>query len=63
VWGRDVEGVDGLPSGAAFAAEALGFLAAGGAMTVFTSGAWVRLSSPRGHVLCRTPRASRLRES
>lgn len=63
VWGRDVEGVDGLPSGAAFAAEALGFLRAGESVAMFTSGTWVRLSSPRGHVLCRTPRASRLRES
>jgi hypothetical protein len=58
VWGRDVEGVAGLPAGAAFAAEALGFLGGGGAVTVFTSGTWVRLSSARGHVLCRTPRAS-----
>ncbi|HKU09846.1 MAG TPA: hypothetical protein VJQ61_01255 [Sinomonas sp.] len=60
VWGRDVEGVAGLPAGAAFAAEALGFLGGGEAVSVFASGTWVRLSSARGHVLCRTPRASLL---
>lgn len=57
VWGRDVDGVEGIPAGAAFAAEALGFLVPGGMMRRFDSGTWVRLSSPRGHVLCRVPRA------
>jgi hypothetical protein len=60
VWGRDVEGVPGLPAGAAFAAEALGFLGGGEAVSVFASGTWLRLTSVRGHVLCRTPRASLL---
>lgn len=55
VWGRDVEGADRLPAGAAFAAEALGFLVPGVPMQRFECGAWVRLSSPRGHVLCRIP--------
>ncbi|MDQ4502318.1 hypothetical protein [Sinomonas sp. ASV322] len=57
VWGSEVDGVEGVPSGAAFAAEALGFLVPGDTMRLFASGAWVRLSSPRGHVLCRVPRA------
>uniref|UniRef100_UPI0039F0934F hypothetical protein n=1 Tax=Sinomonas sp. G460-2 TaxID=3393464 RepID=UPI0039F0934F len=57
VWGRDVDGVEGVPAGAAFAAEALGFLVPGVPMQRFESGAWVRLSSPRGHVLCRIPGA------
>jgi hypothetical protein len=57
VWGRDVDGVAGVPAGAAFAAEALGFLAPGTPMRLFSSGSWLRLSSPRGHVLCRVPGA------
>ncbi|MEA5455291.1 hypothetical protein SPF06_11225 [Sinomonas sp. JGH33] len=57
VWGNEVDGVEGVPAGAAFAAEALGFLVPGGTMRRFAAGPWVRLSSPRGHVLCRVPRA------
>lgn len=59
VWGRDVEGVEGVPSGAAFAAEALGFLQAGEQLQLFMSGAWLRVSSPRGHILCKLPGAQR----
>lgn len=73
VWGRPIEGHDHLPAGAAFAAEALGFLgdAADGdpsgdsegaergshasadaePVQQFASGAWLRLTTRRGHVL------------
>jgi hypothetical protein len=55
VWGRDLEGTPGVPAGAAFAAHTLGFAAAGEPLDLFESGPWVRLSSHRGHVLCRRP--------
>lgn len=60
VWGRDVDGADGLPAGVAFAAEALGFLRPGETLPIFESGAWLRVSSPRGHVLCRVPGSRRV---
>lgn len=53
VWGRELPGVTGLPSGAAFAALTLGFLA-GGEQQLYRAGRWFRLSGPRGHVLART---------
>lgn len=53
VWGRGMTGVEDLPSGAAFAAFALGFLA-DGEQQVYRNGRWFRLSGPRGHVLVRT---------
>lgn len=54
VWGRDVPGVAGLPGGAAFTADALGFVGADTAeVAVLARGAWRRLSTPRGHVLAR----------
>lgn len=58
VWGRmlggpnEHEGI--LPAAAAFAAHGLGFLTPGGSATVHAQGPWTRLSSPAGHVLCRT---------
>ncbi|MEQ4565470.1 hypothetical protein [Paenarthrobacter sp. CAP02] len=53
VWGRGMPGAEDLPSGAAFAAFALGFLA-DGEQQVYRNGRWFRLSGPRGHVLVRT---------
>lgn len=52
VWGRELPDAGGLPAGAAFAALTLGFLA-DGEQSLFCSGRWFRLSSPRGHVLVR----------
>ena len=52
VWGRELPDAGGLPAGAAFAALTLGFLA-DGEQSLFRSGRWFRLSSPRGHVLVR----------
>nr|WP_217500418.1 hypothetical protein [Arthrobacter sp. C9C5] len=52
VWGRPLPDAGGLPAGAAFAALTLGFLA-DGEQSLFRSGRWFRLSSPRGHVLVR----------
>lgn len=46
--------VDKIPLGAAFAAEGLGFLPGRvGAVGIFASGPWARLSTPAGHVLAR----------
>jgi hypothetical protein len=53
VWGRDLDSVPGLPAGAAFAAEALGFLGSDEPVTLHSAGPWQRLSSVRGHVLVR----------
>ena len=53
VWGRELAGARGLPSGAAFAALTLGFLA-DGEQQLYRAGRWFRLSGPRGHVLART---------
>lgn len=54
VWGRDVDGVPGLPAGAAFAADALGFLAPHEPVALHRTGAWRRLTTQHGHVLART---------
>lgn len=55
VWSRPLPGgfEDRLPAAVAFAMFGLGFLQAGGATTVFEAPGWLRLSSPRGHVLTR----------
>ncbi|MHB1474924.1 MAG: hypothetical protein ACYDDU_08295 [Dermatophilaceae bacterium] len=52
VWARDSQTTPPIPSGAAFAAYALGFLTAEGAQ-VFAQGHWTRLSTETGHVLMR----------
>ncbi len=50
VWGRPIVGAEHIPSGAAFAAFALGFLGED-AVRVYETGPWTRLSTQRGHVL------------
>ncbi|GHF17342.1 hypothetical protein [Pseudolysinimonas yzui] len=50
VWGRPIPGAEHIPSGAAFAAFALGFLG-DDAVRLYESGPWTRLSTLRGHVL------------
>lgn len=50
VWGRDTPTTPPIPSGAAFAAYALGFLTQEGAR-VFAHGRWTRLTTATGHVL------------
>jgi hypothetical protein len=56
VWGRDIPEAGAIPAGAAFAALSLGFLpeatpTGAPAVSVFETGTWTRLTSPRGHVL------------
>jgi hypothetical protein len=53
VWGRDIEGLEDVASGGAFAALSLGFLGDTEAdeVRIFESGPWTRLTTPRGHVL------------
>ena len=53
VWGRPVEGLEFVPSGAAFAAYSLGFLAPDEPVQLFETGPWTRLSTSRGHILVR----------
>lgn len=50
VWGAMIPEHKRIPAGAAFAADALGFVAEG-SMTVHTLDNWVRLSSKAGYVL------------
>jgi len=50
VWGRPIVGAEHIPSGAAFAAFALGFLG-DDPVRLYESGPWTRLSTLRGHVL------------
>jgi hypothetical protein len=50
VWARESQTTPPIPSGAAFAAYALGFLTQGGAR-VLAHGRWTRLSTATGHVL------------
>lgn len=52
VWGRGVDGLEYVPTGAAFAAYSLGFLG-DDTVKLFETGPWTRLSSRRGHVLVR----------
>jgi hypothetical protein len=52
VWARDSPTTPPIPSGAAFAAYALGFLTQETAR-VYTHGAWTRLSTATGHILAR----------
>jgi hypothetical protein len=52
VWARDSQTTPPIPSGAAFAAYALGFLTQQSAR-VFAHGRWTRLSTATGHVLVR----------
>jgi hypothetical protein len=53
VWGRDIEGLEDVAAGGAFAAVSLGFLSDSESdeVRVFESGPWTRLTTPRGHVL------------
>lgn len=56
VWSRPIPELDFVPSGAAFAAHTLGFLAEGDdTVTVFENGSWTRLTTRRGHVLVHRP--------
>jgi hypothetical protein len=52
VWGRGVEGLEYVPTGAAFAAYSLGFLGED-PVRLFETGPWTRLTTRRGHVLVR----------
>ena len=55
VWGRPIEGLEYVPSGAGFAALTLGFLGDGSGapevVRIYETGPWTRLSTLRGHVL------------
>lgn len=52
VWGRELEGFEHVPTGAGFAAHALGFLGEDD-VRILETGPWTRLTSQRGHVLVR----------
>ena len=52
IWGRGIDGLEYVPTGAAFAAFSLGFLG-DDPVRLFETGPWTRLTSRRGHVLVR----------
>lgn len=52
VWGRGIEGLEYVPTGAAFAVYSLGFLG-DDPVRLFETGPWTRLTTRRGHVLVR----------
>ncbi len=54
VWGRPVEAWGGLPAGAAWALDGLGFTAPGGTVKLYRSGVWFRASAQFGDVLARS---------
>jgi hypothetical protein len=54
IWGRAETTLGGVVAGAAFAADALGFLADEEPVAVYRTGTWTRLTLARGHVLVRT---------
>jgi hypothetical protein len=53
VWGRDIDGLEDVAAGGAFAALSLGFLGdvAAEEVRIFESGPWTRLTTARGHTL------------
>lgn len=54
IWSSPVAGTETqMPLAMAFGAQALGFLAAGERSTLFSTGAWLRLSCGGGHVVAR----------
>ena len=54
VWMRPLDEREDVPGGAAFAADALGFIPdPDERVPLFASGSWVRLSPARGHILAR----------
>lgn len=54
IWSSPLEGITlDVPTGMAFAAQALGFLGEGGEVAVFESGRWLRISCSGGHVMAR----------
>jgi len=56
VWGRPLSpDLDGVPAGVAFAAQALGFVPDGEPAALYRCGAWIRVTTGRGHVLARPP--------
>jgi hypothetical protein len=56
VWGRPLaEQLPSVPSGVAFAADALAFLDDAEAAALYRCGPWHRLTTSRGHVLARAP--------
>jgi hypothetical protein len=56
VWGRPLtERLAAVPSGLAFAADALAFLDDAEAAALYRCGPWHRLTTSRGHALARVP--------
>jgi len=53
IWGRSIDLVSAVPTGAAFVAAGLGFLTEGEEVPIYEADGWVRLSSLHGHVLAR----------
>lgn len=53
IWGRSIDLVSSVPTGAAFVAAGLGFLTEAEDVDIFEAEGWVRLSSAHGHVIAK----------
>ena len=57
IWGRSIDLVSAIPTGAAFVMAGLGFLTEGEEVDVFEVSGWVRLSSMHGHVIAKAAKS------
>ena len=53
IWGKSIDLVSAVPTGAAFVAAGLGFLTEDEIVNVYEAEGWVRLSTMHGHVLAK----------
>lgn len=57
IWGRSIDLVSPVPTGAAFVAAGLGFLTENEDVEVFEAEGWVRLSTDHGHVIAKAAKS------
>ena len=57
IWGRSIDLVSPVPTGAAFVAAGLGFLTEKEDADIFEADGWVRLSTDHGHVIARAAKS------
>jgi hypothetical protein len=60
IWGRSIDLVSSVPTGAAFVAAGLGFLTEDESVGVYEADGWVRLSTLHGHVLAKAAKTFNL---
>jgi hypothetical protein len=60
IWGRSIDLVSSVPTGAAFVAAGLGFLTEDESVGIYEADGWVRLSTLHGHVLAKAAKTFNL---